>query len=66
MLGWRPALDIGEAVSLTAAWYREYHATPSAARLLTLRQIEDYRHKLHAHASTHQAQQAPANDGAPL
>lgn len=46
VLGWRPPLDIHAAVRLTAEWYRDYYATPSAAAELTLAQIDHYRQQL--------------------
>jgi CDP-glucose 4,6-dehydratase len=45
-LGWRPPLGSEEAIALTAAWYRDYYAKPSAARSLTVSQIDDYRQRL--------------------
>lgn len=40
-LGWRPQLDLPEAVRLTAAWYRS-HAAAADVRAVTRSQIEDY------------------------
>jgi CDP-glucose 4,6-dehydratase len=45
-LGWQPALDFADAVALTAQWYREFHARPSAAEELTAAQINHYRQRL--------------------
>jgi CDP-glucose 4,6-dehydratase len=45
-LGWRPPLDIHAAVRLTAEWYRDFYAQPSAAPELTLAQIDHYRQQL--------------------
>jgi CDP-glucose 4,6-dehydratase len=45
-LGWRPALDFADAVTLTAEWYREFYARPSLARELTAAQINRYRQRL--------------------
>jgi len=42
-LGWQPALDFADAVTLTAEWYREFHARPSSADELTAAQINRYR-----------------------
>jgi CDP-glucose 4,6-dehydratase len=41
-LGWRPRLDLPEAVSLAVDWYRKVHADPSRACTLTLEQIHHY------------------------
>ena len=48
LLDWRPPLRFDEAVTLTAEWYRDFHARPSSAPALTARQIEDYRRRLGA------------------
>jgi len=45
-LGWKPALDLAEAVTLTAEWYRNYYAQPTSAQALTLAQIDAYRRRL--------------------
>jgi CDP-glucose 4,6-dehydratase len=45
-LGWRPALDFADAVTLTAEWYREFYARPSSAAELTATQINRYRQQL--------------------
>jgi CDP-glucose 4,6-dehydratase len=45
-LGWRPALDFADAVTLTAEWYREFYARPSSAAELTTAQIIRYRQQL--------------------
>jgi CDP-glucose 4,6-dehydratase len=45
-LGWQPALDFADAVTLTAEWYREFHARPSSAAELTAAQIDRYRQQL--------------------
>ena len=42
-LGWLPVWDTAQVVEHTAAWYREYYATPAAARDITLRQINAWR-----------------------
>lgn len=47
-LGWRPPLRFDEAVTLTAEWYRDFHAHQSAGHALTARQIEHYRRRLGA------------------
>lgn len=47
-LGWCPPLRLDDAVTLTAEWYRDFHAHPSSALALTARQIEHYRHALGA------------------
>jgi len=48
LLGWRPTLDFEGAVRLTAQWYRQYYAEPSAAAALTTGQIEQYRQRVGA------------------
>lgn len=45
-LGWQPALDFADAVTLTAEWYREFYARPSSAEELTAAQIDRYRRQL--------------------
>ena len=45
-LGWRPVLDFGETVALTADWYRAYLADPGSARALVERQLSAYRARL--------------------
>lgn len=45
-LGWAPALAFAETVALTAQWYRDYYANPSAARRITEVQIRHYRQRL--------------------
>jgi CDP-glucose 4,6-dehydratase len=45
-LGWKPALSLAEAVTLTAEWYRDYYAQLASARELTLAQIDAYRRRL--------------------
>jgi len=45
-LGWQPALDFADAVTLTADWYREFYARPSSAGELTAEQINRYRQQL--------------------
>jgi CDP-glucose 4,6-dehydratase len=42
-LGWLPVWDTEAVVAHTAAWYREYYADPSAARAITLKQINVWR-----------------------
>ncbi|ARP92910.1 CDP-glucose 4,6-dehydratase [Bordetella genomosp. 13] len=42
-LGWIPAWDTERVVRETATWYRDYHATPSSARAITLGQIDAWR-----------------------
>jgi CDP-glucose 4,6-dehydratase len=42
-LGWLPVWDTSQVVQHTAAWYREYYRDPSAARALTLGQIQAWR-----------------------
>jgi CDP-glucose 4,6-dehydratase len=44
-LGWRAHLDADEALRWTAEWYREALAQSSAARSVTLKQIEMYQSK---------------------
>jgi CDP-glucose 4,6-dehydratase len=41
-LGWRPRLDLPEAVSLAVDWYRTVHADPGQACAVTLEQIHRY------------------------
>lgn len=41
-LGWRPRLDLEQALRLTVDWYRSVCADASAARRCTLAQIEAY------------------------
>lgn len=43
LLGWRPALNIQESLTLTAEWYRDYNQCPEKAADLLNRQIEKYR-----------------------
>ena len=45
-LGWQPALDFADTVTLTAEWYREFYARPSSALELTTAQINRYRQQL--------------------
>jgi CDP-glucose 4,6-dehydratase len=45
-LGWRPALDFADSVTLTAEWYREFYARPSSAAELTAAQINRYRQQI--------------------
>jgi CDP-glucose 4,6-dehydratase len=45
-LGWRPALDLADAVALTAEWYRDFYARPASAQELTVAQINQYRLRL--------------------
>lgn len=49
-LGWRPRLDVAEALSWTAAWYGAVHRDPSLAREVTLQQIADYESRIEATA----------------
>jgi len=50
LLGWSPPLSFAETVELTASWYRDFTANPTAAAKITDRQIEHYRHSLRKHA----------------
>lgn len=45
-IGWKPAMNFGETVRMTADWYRDYVANPSDAREVTLAQIDNYRARL--------------------
>jgi CDP-glucose 4,6-dehydratase len=45
-LGWQPALDFADAVTLTAEWYRDFYVRPSSAAELTAAQINRYRRQL--------------------
>ncbi len=45
-LGWQPALDFDDAVTLTAEWYREFYTRPAAAADLAAAQINRYRQLL--------------------
>lgn len=42
-LGWHSLWDTDRVIAETAAWYRDYHADPSQARAITLRQIQAWR-----------------------
>jgi CDP-glucose 4,6-dehydratase len=42
-LGWLPAWDTPHSVRQTAAWYRDFHENPSAARAITENQINAWR-----------------------
>jgi CDP-glucose 4,6-dehydratase len=42
-LGWRPAWQTRESVSRAAEWYRGYYTDPTAARQLTVSQIQEWR-----------------------
>jgi CDP-glucose 4,6-dehydratase len=41
-LGWRPALSLGEAVAMTAAWWRAYGDDPGGIAAFTRGQIARY------------------------
>lgn len=41
-LGWRPALNLNEAVDLTVSWYRAACEAPERARAITLAQLAEY------------------------
>ncbi|MBE0429435.1 MAG: CDP-glucose 4,6-dehydratase [Thermoleophilia bacterium] len=41
-LGWKPVLDVGEAIAMTVDWYRAYHEQPACAAEKTEQQIADY------------------------
>lgn len=43
LLDWHPTLNIREALSLTAEWYRIYHKKPEQAESLLNKQIMDYK-----------------------
>lgn len=45
-LNWLPAWDADQVVCETAAWYRDYYADPTAARAITLAQINAWREAL--------------------
>jgi CDP-glucose 4,6-dehydratase len=45
-LGWQPAVDFAQSVTLTADWYREFAARPSCAAELTAEQIDHYRRQI--------------------
>lgn len=51
LLGWVPPLSFADTVRLTADWYREFSADPSAASRITARQIEHYREAVRAHGA---------------
>lgn len=41
-LGWKPVLDFGESVAMTADWYRDYYGNKTATWELTQAQIAQY------------------------
>jgi CDP-glucose 4,6-dehydratase len=41
-LGWKPLLDIGQAVDMTVDWYRQYARDPRKMRSFSLDQIDRY------------------------
>lgn len=41
-LGWKPRLQLDDALVWTVHWYREWAKNPARAAALTMRQIEDY------------------------
>lgn len=41
-LGWKPLLDIDEAVGMTVGWYRQFTRDPKSMRAFSERQIERY------------------------
>jgi CDP-glucose 4,6-dehydratase len=41
-LGWKPRFTVEEAISMTVAWYREFHRSPGAIRSFTENQIAEY------------------------
>ena len=47
-LGWHSLWDTERVIAETAAWYRDYHADPSQARAITLRQIQCWRSEMAA------------------
>jgi CDP-glucose 4,6-dehydratase len=51
LLGWRPALGIGETVQMTADWYRQHAASPDGAADLTRAQIASYQARVQAMAA---------------
>lgn len=42
LLGWQPRLDLGQALDMTAAWYRTHFEAPGTERAALDRQIEQY------------------------
>lgn len=44
-LGWRPVLDLREAIELTISWYRAAHHEPKNIRAITLAQLSAYEHR---------------------
>lgn len=47
-LAWQPAWTLAETLAETTGWYRGYYEDPSAARAITLRQIDTYRGRIAA------------------
>lgn len=43
ILKWRPVWDTKQIIEETAAWYRDYYASPTRAQQLTLNQIQAWR-----------------------
>ncbi|GAA4337508.1 CDP-glucose 4,6-dehydratase [Variovorax defluvii] len=48
LLGWQPAWDTERVIRETAAWYRNYYASPESCRAFTKGQIEAWRKDLAA------------------
>jgi CDP-glucose 4,6-dehydratase len=42
LLGWRPRQGLGEAIKLTADWYRTIQDNPAASQSMTEKQIDDF------------------------
>jgi CDP-glucose 4,6-dehydratase len=46
LLGWQPPVSLGDAITWTAQWYRDFYSRPASAVDLTLAQIDHYRRLL--------------------
>ncbi len=50
VLGWRPALNFEETVSMTAQWYQDYYRDSSKISAFTLKQIQMFIKKFNEHS----------------